>query len=206
MPDNTPDQDDNDNASSGTHGNAHAKASSASTDAKAAAAPRERVIKKYPNRRLYDTATSTYITLAEVKQLVIDGEPVVVRDAKGGDDLTRSILLQIILEEEAGGAPMFTEAALANIIRFYGHAMQGFMGAYLERNVQMFTEFQARLAEQAQGVTPEAWAQFLQLNAPLMKNWMGSYAEQSQNALAQMNEHMQRQTEQMLAAFGLKKR
>ena len=207
MPDNnTPDQDDNVNASSGTHGNAHAKASSASTDAKAAAAPRERVIKKYPNRRLYDTATSTYITLAEVKQLVIDGEPVVVRDAKGGDDLTRSILLQIILEEEAGGAPMFTEAALANIIRFYGHAMQGFMGAYLERNVQMFTEFQARLAEQAQGVTPEAWAQFLQLNAPLMKNWMGSYAEQSQNALAQMNEHMQRQTEQMLAAFGLKKR
>ncbi|AVP57537.1 polyhydroxyalkanoate synthesis repressor PhaR [Pulveribacter suum] len=171
-----------------------------------AAAPRERIIKKYPNRRLYDTNTSTYITLAEVKQLVIDGEPVMVRDAKTGDDLTRSILLQIILEEEAGGAPMFSEAALANIIRFYGHAMQGYMGAYLEKNVQMFSEAQARLAEQAQGMSPDKWAQFMQLNSPLMKNWMGSYAEQSHNAFAQMNEHMQRQTEQMLEAFGLKKR
>ena len=78
----------------------------------------QRVIKKYPNRRLYDTDTSTYITLAEVRQLVMQHENVVVRDAKTGEDLTRSILLQIILEEEAGGAPMFTEAVLANIIRF----------------------------------------------------------------------------------------
>ncbi len=97
-----------------------------------------RVIKKYPNRRLYDTDTSAYITLAEVKELVMDNERFVVRDAKTNEDLTRSILLQIILEEEAGGAPMFTEAVLANIIRFYGHAMQGFMGAYLEKNVQIF--------------------------------------------------------------------
>jgi polyhydroxyalkanoate synthesis repressor PhaR len=97
------------------------------------ALPECAVIKKYPNRRLYDTDTSTYITLAEVKQLVMDSEPFVVRDAKTGEDLTRSILLQIILEEEAGGAPMFTEAVLANIIRFYGHAMQGFMGATSRR-------------------------------------------------------------------------
>ncbi|SDL92813.1 polyhydroxyalkanoate synthesis repressor PhaR [Oryzisolibacter propanilivorax] len=171
-----------------------------------AATPRERIIKKYPNRRLYDTTTSTYITLAEVKQLVIGGEAVMVRDAKTGDDLTRSILLQIILEEEAGGAPMFSETALANIIRFYGHAMQGYMGAYLEKNVQMFSEFQSRLAEQAQGLSPEKWAQFMQLNSPLMKNWMGSYAEQSQTAFAQMGEQMQRQTDQMLEAFGMKKR
>src|SRR6478736_4775781 len=82
-----------------------------------------RVIKKYPNRRLYDTETSTYITLTEVKQLVMDKAPFVVRDAKSGDDLTRSILLQIILEEEAGGAPMFTEQVLASIIRFYGQTM-----------------------------------------------------------------------------------
>lgn len=172
----------------------------------AGAALAERVIKKYPNRRLYDTNTSTYITLSEVKQLVIDGEHVVVRDAKTGDELTRSILLQIILEEEAGGAPMFSEAALANIIRFYGHAMQGYMGAYLEKNVQMFSEFQARLAEQTQGLSPDKWAQFMQLNSPLMKNWMGSYAEQSQTAFTQMGEQMARQTEQMLEAFGIKKR
>ena len=105
--------------------------------------PAQRVIKKYPNRRLYDTDTSTYITLAEVKQLVMDHESFIVRDAKSNEDLTRSILLQIILEEEAGGTPMFSEAALANLIRFYGHAAQGFMGTYLEKNVQAFTDIQS---------------------------------------------------------------
>ena len=89
----------------------------------------QRVIKKYPNRRLYDTDTSTYITLTEVKQLVMDSESFVVRDAKSGEDLTRSILLQIILEEEANGSPMFTPEVLGNVIRFYGHTMQGFMAA-----------------------------------------------------------------------------
>src|SRR5215207_11086867 len=99
-----------------------------SKKAPAAVKPAQRVIKKYPNRRLYDTDTSTYITLAEVKQLVMDSEPFVVRDAKSNEDLTRSILLQIILEEEAGGAPMFTSGVLSQIIRYYGHAMQGMMG------------------------------------------------------------------------------
>ena len=94
---------------------------------------KERVIKKYPNRRLYDTDTSSYITLTEIKQLVMDNEVFTVRDAKTGDDLTRSILLQIILEEEANGTPMFTAPVLSHIIRFYGHAMQGFMGGYLEK-------------------------------------------------------------------------
>ena len=98
------------------------------TNAPATAKTLQRVIKKYPNRRLYDTDTSTYITLAEVKQLVMAHQSLVVRDAKTGEDITRSIFLQILLEEEAGGAPMFTEAVLANIIRFYGHTMQGFMG------------------------------------------------------------------------------
>ena len=84
-----------------------------------------RVIKKYPNRRLYDTETSTYITLTDVRQLVMDSAHFLVVDAKTSDDLTRSILLQIILEEESGGAPMFTEAVLANIIRFYGNAKIG---------------------------------------------------------------------------------
>ena len=117
---------------------------------KSASKPAQRVIKKYPNRRLYDTDTSTYITLAEVKQLVMDKASFVVRDAKTGDDLTRSILLQIILEEEAGGAPMFSEPVLANIIRFYGQAMQGFMGPYLEKNIQAITDMQAQMAEKAE--------------------------------------------------------
>ncbi len=165
----------------------------------------QRVIKKYPNRRLYDTDTSTYITLAEVKQLVMDSAPFVVRDAKTNDDLTRSILLQIILEEEAGGAPMFTEAVLCNIIRFYGHAMQGFMGSYLEKNVQAFTDIQAKLAEQSKGLTPEMWAQFLNMQSPLMQGMMGKYVEQSKTMFEQMQEQMQKQTEQMFEAFGLKR-
>ena len=167
-----------------------------------AAQPAQRVIKKYPNRRLYDTDTSTYITLAEVKQLVMDTEPFTVRDAKTNEDLTRSILLQFILEEEAGGAPMFSEAALANIIRFYGHAMQGFMGTYLEKNVQAFTDLQSQMAEQSKTFTPEMWTQFM--NMP-MTGVMGNYAAQSKTMIETMQEQMQKNTEQMLGAFGIKK-
>jgi len=164
-----------------------------------------RVIKKYPNRRLYDTSSSSYITLAQVRQLVMDSEAFVVRDAKTGEDLTRSILLQIILEAEAGGAPMFTEAMLANIIRFYGHAMQGFMGSYLEKNIQAFMEMQAQLAEQSQGLSPELWSQFMRLQSPMMQGMMGNYVEQSKTLFLQMQEQMAKQTEQMLGAFGIKR-
>jgi polyhydroxyalkanoate synthesis repressor PhaR len=167
--------------------------------------PAQRVIKKYPNRRLYDTDTSTYITLAEVKQLVMDTQPFVVRDAKTNEDLTRSILLQIILEEEAGGAPMFTEAALANIIRFYGHAMQGFMGSYLEKNVQAFTDLQSQMAAQSKSFTPEMLSQFLSVPNPLMQGMMGSYAEQSKAMIEKMQEQMQKNTEQLFGAFAGKK-
>lgn len=158
----------------------------------------QRVIKKYPNRRLYDTATSTYITLSEVKQLVMERENIVVKDAKTGEDLTRSIFLQIILEEEAGGAPMFTEAMLANIIRFYGHTMQGYMGSYIEKSVQMFTDFQNKLAEQSGMGGTEAWKQMMQMSNPMLGN---GYAEQVQK----MQEQMQKQTEQMMAMFGIKR-
>jgi polyhydroxyalkanoate synthesis repressor PhaR len=162
------------------------------------AKPAVRVIKKYPNRRLYDTDTSTYITLTEVKQLVMENEPFVVRDAKSNEDLTRSILLQIILEEEAGGAPMFTEAALGNLIRFYGHAMQGFMGSYLEKNVQAFTDMQKQMAEQTKNFTPEMWSQFMNMQNPMLPGGMGNYAEQSRAMFEKMQD-------QVLGAFGIKK-
>ena len=164
-----------------------------------------RVIKKYPNRRLYDTETSTYITLTDVRQLVMDKALFVVTDAKTNDDLTRSILLQIILEEESGGAPMFTEAVLANIIRFYGHAMQSFMGAYLEKNMQSFMDLQVKMAEQAKGVSPESWAKLMNMQSPMMQGMMGNYVEQSKSAFTQMQEQMQKQSEQMFGAFGLKR-
>ena len=158
-----------------------------------------RLLKKYPNRRLYDTTTSAYITLADVKGMVLRNDEFIVRDAKSGEDLTRSILLQIILEEESGGVPMFSEQMLANMIRFYGHAMQGMMGAYMEKNLQQFVELQQRFTDQAKGlagqkvVNAEAWNQFLTGQAPVMQNLMGSYLEQSKNVFLQMQDQMSKQ-------------
>ena len=143
-----------------------------------------RVLKKYPNRRLYDTATSSYITLAQVKELVMQAEPFVVRDDKTGEDLTRSILLQIILEEEAGGSPIFTEAVLRNIIRFYGHAMQGFFGANLENSIQAFADMQQKMMDNAPGM--DGWQK-------AMQEMMRNYTAQSGQAVQQMQEQMQQQ-------------
>jgi len=165
----------------------------------------QRVIKKYPNRRLYDTATSNYITLAEVKQLVMDSESFVVRDVKTGEDLTRSILLQIILEAEANGNPMFTAPVLASVIRFYGHAMQGLMGGYLEKNIQSLMEVQTKFGEQSKGLSPEMWTQFVALQSPVLQAMMGGNLEQSKTVLQQMQEQMEKQTGQMLGAFGIKR-
>ena len=160
--------------SASANGTDNTKAEGAAAASEAPQAKPQRVIKKYPNRRLYDTTTSSYVTLTEIKKLVMEAQTFAVKDAKTGEDLTRSILLQIILEEESAGAPMFTEAVLANIIRFYGHAMQGHMGAYLESNLQSLM---------------------------LMQSKMG---HQSQNIVSQMQEQMQKQTAQFLSAFGLK--
>ena len=160
-----------------------------------------RLIKKYPNRRLYDTKVSSYITLADVKNMVLDDVAFEVRDAKTGEDLTRSILLQIILEEETGGVPIFSTSTLAQIIRFYGNAMQGMMGSYLEQNLQTFADVQARLAEQSKGLydprlqSPELWTRFLSGQAPMVQNLMGSYLEQSRKIFMQMQEQLSKQAE-----------
>ncbi|MEY4754041.1 MAG: polyhydroxyalkanoate synthesis repressor PhaR [Pseudomonadota bacterium] len=149
-----------------------------------------RVLKKYPNRRLYDTRTSSYITLADVKQMVLAAEDFEVRDAKTGEELTRSILLQIILEEESAGVPMFSTQMLAQIIRFYGHTMQGMMGAYMEKNLQSFIDMQRSFTEQTGGLyegkafSPEAWSQFLVGQNPMMQGFMSG----SKSLLEQMQE------------------
>ena len=167
-----------------------------------------RTIKKYPNRRLYDTRTSSYITLAEIKKLVMVATPVKVVDAKTGDDLTRTILLQIILEEESAGLPMFSEAVLSNIIRFYGHAMQTHMGSYLESHVQSFMDWQNKLGESSPALSPEVWAQFMQWQTPMMQNMFSGLANPSQSVMVQMQEQMtkqiQKNTEQLLGAMGLR--
>lgn len=167
----------------------------------------ERLIKKYPNRRLYDTQTSSYITLHDVKQLVLNNEEFTVVDAKTEEDLTRSILLQIILEEEANGSPMFSSHALAQIIRYYGHAMQGMMGSYLEKNIQAFIDIQNKLAESSRGMyggkpfNPEMWNQFMSVQGPIMQGMMSNYIEQSKNLFLQMQEQMQSQTKNIFGVF-----
>ncbi len=167
----------------------------------------ERLIKKYPNRRLYDTQTSSYITLSDVKQLVLDNEQFVVVDAKSDEDLTRSILLQIILEEESNGSPMFSSTALSQIIRYYGHAMQGMMGSYLEKNIQAFIDVQNKLSENSKGLyegkpfTPEMWTQFMNVQGPMMQGMMSNYIDQSKSLFIQMQEQMQNQTKNMFGNF-----
>lgn len=107
-----------------------------------------RVIKKYPNRRLYDTAISSYVTLEDVKRLVLDRTEFRVVDVRSNVDITRSILLQIISEQEEQGNPIFSTEALAQIIRFYGDTLQGMMGNYLEQSLQVFVEQQHLVRDQ----------------------------------------------------------
>jgi|ERR1043166_1374188 polyhydroxyalkanoate synthesis repressor PhaR len=167
-----------------------------------------RIIKKYPNRRLYDTATSSYITLADVKKLVLGHVAFRVIDAKTGDDLTRSILLQIILEEESGGVPMFSSDMLSQIIRFYGNAMQGMMGSYLEKNIHTFIDIQKRLQEQSRNIYGEspmlgadAWGEFVKMQGPAIQGLMTSYLEQSANAFLEMQQQLQKQTRSLFSSF-----
>mgnify|MGYP001236352940 FL=1 len=167
-----------------------------------------RQIKKYPNRRLYDTRTSTYITLADVKKLVTQGEEFQVVDAKSGEDLTRSILLQVIMEEESAGAPMFSSNILTQFIRSYGDAMQGTLGSYLERNMQLFSEIQKRMQDQSQKLYGEPakmnedlWKQFMSFQGPAMQNLVTTYMEQSRNVFLQMQEQLQNQTRNVFSGL-----
>ncbi len=168
-----------------------------------------RLIKKYPNRRLYDTKTSAYITLNDVKDLVLAFENFKVVDAKSGEDLTRSILLQIILEEETGGMPLFSTELLAQMIRFYGHAMQGMLGKYLENNIKAFVDIQGKMQEQSRSLyggensqmQNDMWTQFLNFQGPAMQQMMAAYMDQSKKMVQQMQEQLQSQTRNMFVGF-----
>ena len=169
-----------------------------------------RLIKKYPNRRLYDTRTSSYITLADVKELVLRHEQFQVVDAKNSEVLTRSILLQIILEEEAGGMPMFTSDLLSQLIRFYGNAMQGMVGSYLEKNMQTFVQVQKQLQEQSRTmygdnskINKDLWAQFMSFQGSAMQGMMSAYMDQSKNVFMQMQDQLKNQTKNIFAGFPL---
>ena len=108
----------------------------------------KRIIKKYPNRRLYDTAESKYVTLNDVRKLVLDGVSFCVIDKKSGDDITRNILLQIIIEQEEVGEPLFSTDVLEQIIGFYGNSVQGVAGDFLGQSLKLFREQQQRFQNQ----------------------------------------------------------
>jgi polyhydroxyalkanoate synthesis repressor PhaR len=168
-----------------------------------------RLIKKYPNRRLYDTETSSYITLSEIKQLVLEHAEFQVVDAKTNQDLTRSILMQIILDEESGVTPLFTSDMLSQMIRSYGNAMQGFMGNYLEKGMQSFVDIQKKLQDQnaavtggeAPAVNTDVWKQFLNAQGPALQGLMGNYLEQSTQLFMEMQNQMQKQARTMFGGF-----
>ena len=161
-----------------------------------------RLIKKYPNRRLYDTKTSAYITLGDVKDLVIKFEVFKVVDAKTAEDLTRSILLQIILEEESGGGAGVSRHVLGQSVRVYGK--------YLENNMRTFVDFQQKLQEQSRLVNGDSshlqadfWSQFLNFQQPAMQSMMSAYMDQSKKMFQQMQDQLQSQTRNMFTAFPL---
>ena len=112
----------------------------------------ERIIKKYPNRRLYDTAISNYVTLGDIRSLVKDSVKFRVIDAKTDEDITRNILLQIVLEEEDKGSPIFSTEVLEQVIRIYGDAMQDFMSSYLKESLDVFLQQQRLVHEQMAGL------------------------------------------------------
>lgn len=133
-----------------------------------------RIIKKYPNRRLYDTEISSYVTLEDVRQLIVEGEGFEVRDAKTGKDLTRAVLLQILAEHEDIGQPIFSTQLLTTVIRFYGDSLQGIIGSYLERSIQVFSEQQQQLRGTIGNlVVQNPWSLLNQLTERNMEIWKG---------------------------------
>lgn len=144
-----------------------------------------RVIKKYPNRRLYDTTQSAYITLDGVREMIINHERFHVVDSKTGKDITRTILLQIIGEQEANdGTPLFSNVFLEQLIRFYGNALQGLMSEYLEKSLQSFMQQQDVLRKQMQNVMDvnpmNIMSQMAQSNMSLWENMMATTRAQAE--------------------------
>lgn len=134
-----------------------------------------RLIKKYPNRRLYDTELSRYITLVDIRDLVLRGVEFHVIDTNSNEDITRQILMQIIMEEEAGGRPLFSASMLAQIIRFYGGTVQGLFARFLEESMSLFARNQDQM-RQTMGADPlEAMGRLAQRNLELWTSIQDSF-------------------------------
>jgi len=162
-----------------------------------------RLIKKYQNRRLYDTATSTYIILEDIKQIIVEGDMVQVIDVKTGAEVTRSVLLQIILEEEVNGVPMFSNEFLFQIIRFYGKSFQSSLSPFLEQGVDLFKKMQKQFYEQIRDSYGKErlpsgaglWSEFMSQQGPQLEGMIKDYVQNNTNAFLKVQEQLQKQTE-----------
>ena len=132
-----------------------------------------RVIKKYANRRLYDTVASKHVTLSDIRKMIVDGSDIQIVEDTSGDDITRPLLLQIIVEQEQnGGQPILTEVLLSQLIRFYGNPMQGMMAEYLQKSVGTFVKQQSTVQEQMQHMLSNTPIDTMrELMAQNMKTW-----------------------------------
>lgn len=137
----------------------------------------QRIIKKYPNRRLYDTESSCYITLSEVRELVIKEIPFLVIEKKSGEDITRSILLQIILEQESETNPLFSNQNLEHFIRYYGNVPQQGFSEFMGQSLQFFHEQQREFGQALEGLSGQnplnSWAQLTQKNMDAWSQMIG---------------------------------
>lgn len=136
----------------------------------------QRIIKKYPNRRLYDTETSKYITVSDVRDMVLNNVQFMVIDSNTKEDITRQILMQIIIEAESAGTPLFSADMLSQLIRFYGGDMQGVFTRYLEENFNMLAKQQEELSKSFAKNPMDAFAALTQKNlemwGEMQKNFM----------------------------------
>jgi polyhydroxyalkanoate synthesis repressor PhaR len=139
----------------------------------------QRLIKKYPNRRLYDTEESRYITLVDVQRLVREGTDIKVVDTQSGEDITRGILIQIITEQEAGGNPLFTTDMLTRFIRFYDESLQDAFSSFLDQTLKLYADQQQQMQSQIEQLLPgqavETWTQLTERNIELWREMQDSF-------------------------------
>lgn len=137
-----------------------------------------RVIKKYANRRLYDTEASKHVTLTGIRNLIVEGLDIQILDDTSGEDITRALLLQIIVEQEQSESPLLPEVLLAQLIRFYGNPMQNMMGDYLLKSVGAFLTHQENVKSQMQTIlsnTPmDTMQELMRQNMSAWESMLGS--------------------------------
>jgi polyhydroxyalkanoate synthesis repressor PhaR len=147
--------------------------------ARGVAVSEQRLIKKYPNRRLYDTEESRYITLTDVQKLVREGAEIKVVDTQSGDDITRSILIQIINEQEASGNPMFTTDVLTRFIRFYDESLQDAFSSFLDQTLKLYAEQERQMRSQMDQLLPgealQTCAELTERNIELWREMQDSF-------------------------------